>query len=384
MRTVLLFFIAAVLLVCSTGALAQTVGTEITAEEITDFYYTYSWIGYNAFYQRYHFYVQDGKHLFFHETRETKNDYGWNTEDDVTATGTKELTDAEWTAFFHLISGGTVSSRSTEPVDGDSGPWMYLYRTGDASGDQQYAFPSPEAQAAFEQFCEALAAEPLNDAVLLSCTYSITGGMENEDTVYTVTRDETGREKLTVEEHGKTEIYSLPGGTLDDLAGFMAGYHPEKWSALPDAEEYALDAPDRRIVLRYQDGTEYAVFDNQQTTAPLFRDTDRFLRSYLAQDTQTYELVLSSFGGGPEYRAVLSAPEAVRIEWITRYDGPSEVIPPGSELTVTLIFHGRVPGRTEVAIEACGPLAPPENVPLAEFVLEVDEAYNVMPVEKSP
>ena len=53
----------------------------IPIEDITDFYYTYENINYNAFYQRYRFYVEDDKLMFFHETRERPNDYGWTTEE---------------------------------------------------------------------------------------------------------------------------------------------------------------------------------------------------------------------------------------------------------------------------------------------------------------
>ena len=73
---------------------ARVVGEDIQIGDITEFYYTYENINYNAFYQRYRFYTEDGKHLFFHETRERKDDYGPATEKDTTLTGTAELTDA--------------------------------------------------------------------------------------------------------------------------------------------------------------------------------------------------------------------------------------------------------------------------------------------------
>ena len=82
-----LLSLAMVLLPCCGNAAAQTVGDEISAGDITEFYYTYDRIGYNAFYQRYRFYTENGKHLFSHETRRTEDDYGWNTEEDVTACG---------------------------------------------------------------------------------------------------------------------------------------------------------------------------------------------------------------------------------------------------------------------------------------------------------
>ena len=137
----------------------MTVGEGIQIDDITEFYYTYENINYNAFYQRYRFYTEDGKHMFFHETRERKNDYGPATEEDTTLTGTVELTDEQWTAFFNAISGGNVSARKESAESGGRGPWLYLYWTGDRSKNQVYEFPSLEAQKVFVDFCLALAAD---------------------------------------------------------------------------------------------------------------------------------------------------------------------------------------------------------------------------------
>ncbi len=135
------------------------VGDGIQIGDITEFYYTYENINYNAFYQRYRFYTEDGKHLFFHETRERKDDYGPATEEDTTLTGTVELTDEQWAAFYDALSGGSVSKRAESAESGSRGPWLYLYWTGDDSEYQEYAFPSYEAQKAFEEFCASLAAD---------------------------------------------------------------------------------------------------------------------------------------------------------------------------------------------------------------------------------
>ena len=133
------------------------VGKDIRIDDLTEFYYTYSNINYNAFYQRYHFYVEDGKHLFFHETRERENDYGPATEKDTTLTGTFELTDEEWTAFFDLLKDGTVRNRSEHTESGDSGPWMYLYWKKDRSKIQEFEFASYQIQQSFKSYCEDLA-----------------------------------------------------------------------------------------------------------------------------------------------------------------------------------------------------------------------------------
>ena len=69
------------------------VGTDIAFDDITDFYYTEENINYDAYYQRYRFYVEDGNHMFFHETRERKNEYGPCTEEDTVQIGTIELSD---------------------------------------------------------------------------------------------------------------------------------------------------------------------------------------------------------------------------------------------------------------------------------------------------
>ena len=135
------------------------VGTDISSDEISDFYYTEANINYDAYYQRYRFYVEDGKHLFFHETRERPNDYGPCTEEDATKTGTIDLTDDQWAEFIGLVSGGTVRAREESADSGDSGPWTYLYWTNDKSKYQQYSFESYGKQKEFEEFCLTLAGD---------------------------------------------------------------------------------------------------------------------------------------------------------------------------------------------------------------------------------
>ena len=379
MKRILSFLLVFILLYCM-QATAQTIGPDIPAEDITDFYYTYSWVGYNAEYQRYRFYTEDGRYLFFHETRGTKDDYGWNTEDDVISSGTVELTETQWAEFLALLEGGTVSERSEEVTDGDSGPWMYLYRKGDDSAGREYTFPSLAAQTDFAEFCEGLSAEPLTDADLVLCEYSVFGGMENENLSYTMTRaGGSGRNiKLIIDERGRTKEHILPWNALEDLAGFLAGYHPEKWGSLPDREFFALDAPDKRIELKYEDGTEYTVGSSKETGGPLFWETECFMQSYLAEDAQTFELSFESFyGGGPEYRAVLSAPEIVRIEEYADSGASSEIVPPGSGYTIRMVFHGRIPGQTELRIEGYGPMGQAGEVPETIYILNVDNDFNV-------
>ena len=84
-----------------------TVGRDAEAEDVQDFYYTYENINFNAFYQRYRIYAENGKHMFFHETRERKEEYGPATEKDTTKKGTLELSEEEWKTFVNLVNGGT-------------------------------------------------------------------------------------------------------------------------------------------------------------------------------------------------------------------------------------------------------------------------------------
>ena len=131
------------------------VGTDISPSDITDFYYTYDASTAPPHYQRYRFYAENGRHFFFHETRDGG---GWpQTEEDVTFSGTLALTEDQWSDFYALLLDGTVSPRRESLSDGDAGPWLYLYWTGDGGSIQEYAFPSYGARLDFEAYCEDLA-----------------------------------------------------------------------------------------------------------------------------------------------------------------------------------------------------------------------------------
>ena len=285
MKKALAICILCLVLLSCAYAEVLTVGTDLSAEEIRDFYYTYDWVGYNAEYHRYRFFTENGKYFFFHETRGTEHDYGWNTEEDILSSGTTELTEEEWAAFFALLQGGTVTGRSEEATDGDAGPWMYLY-AGDDNIGQEYTFPSLAARRAFVDFCEGLAAEPMTDAGLVSCELSIFGGMENEEISYLAekTGDSPQQFLLRTDLNGIREEYPLPESAADQLADFLAGMHPETWGTLPEREYYALDAPTRLIVLIYEDGTEYTVNNDKETERPLFWELEDFLKSFLPEE----------------------------------------------------------------------------------------------------
>ena len=134
------------------GSGRPVVGTDVLIGDVTEFYYTLSASTDPPFYQRYRFYTENGAYMFYHETREGG---GWpQTEEDITVSGAVRLTEDAWRAFFGYLAGGTVKPREESLDDGDSGPWMYLYWTGD---QEEYAFPSLDARLAFEAFCQSLA-----------------------------------------------------------------------------------------------------------------------------------------------------------------------------------------------------------------------------------
>ena len=132
-------------------------GISIMQDDITDFYYTYDWVGYNALYQRYRFYVEDGEYLFYHETRQIEDDYGWASEADITSSGTVTLSVYEWDEFLTYLSEGSAAEPEESDEAGDSGPWMYLYyRSGNADVRKEYHFASVDRRLAFEEFCQSL------------------------------------------------------------------------------------------------------------------------------------------------------------------------------------------------------------------------------------
>ena len=136
------------------GKKMYTVGTDIQKDDITEFYWTRSSSTNPPDYQRYRFYAADGKYFFYHEKREGRH---WPlTENDVTVSGTKELTADEWEQFFGFLKDGSVKKRSDSAESGGAGPWTYLYWKNDRSRYQEFSFASSAAGAAFEEFCRGL------------------------------------------------------------------------------------------------------------------------------------------------------------------------------------------------------------------------------------
>ncbi|MBQ1552186.1 MAG: hypothetical protein IIZ66_01460 [Clostridia bacterium] len=149
--------LVAAVMVCLFGrgksAKKYTVGEGVAYGDITEFYSTYYNINYGALYVRYRFYAEDGKLFLEYEKRERPDGYGPLTEDDRTEFFTRELTDAERDAFFGLLKGGTVAEREDGAESGDSGPWYYLYRSGDREKYREFTFESAEKEREFSGFC---------------------------------------------------------------------------------------------------------------------------------------------------------------------------------------------------------------------------------------
>ena len=130
------------------------VGTDIVIEDITQFYYTYATSTYPPKYQRYRFYIKDGKYFFYHEKREG-NHFPLG-EADITVSGSIELSGEQWAAFFGHLKGGAVEKRKERTESGGSGPWLFLYWKGDRSKYQEFSFVSKGTQISFEELCAKL------------------------------------------------------------------------------------------------------------------------------------------------------------------------------------------------------------------------------------
>lgn len=55
-----------------------------------------------------------------------------------------------------IIEGGSVTARKDDAEAGGSGPWTYLYWSGDKDKYQVYSFESYGSQKGFEEFCKSL------------------------------------------------------------------------------------------------------------------------------------------------------------------------------------------------------------------------------------
>ena len=129
-----------VFLFIMTGNRERVVGVDIAAEDITEFFYTYSSSTYPPDYQRYRLYKENGIYRFYHEKSRYMNIHMKDTEAHITISGSVELSEEEWKEFLSCINGGKVKERNQESETGGSGPWLYLYWKGDGGKYQEFSF----------------------------------------------------------------------------------------------------------------------------------------------------------------------------------------------------------------------------------------------------
>ncbi len=230
---------------------AVTVGTDIQQEDISDFYYTVDASIDPPVYQRYRFYVEDGKKQFYHESRQGG---GWpQTEEDIVASGTVELTDEDWAAFFDCLRGGTVRARSDEVLDGDDGPWLYLYWTGDEGEIQEFRFASLTEQTAFEALCSRLA----QNHILTRFYYCLGGEM------MPLSYEITFRNGVWFIQENDDEPRLFDADLAEELRKVVQEYDMEAWDGFNKSNAYVLDGISFSLAMRFADGfSVHAYGDN--------------------------------------------------------------------------------------------------------------------------
>ena len=221
------------------------VGNDIAFEELTDFYYTYDASTAPPHYQRYRFYTESGKCFFYHETREGG---GWpQTEEDITRSGTVELTDAQWTAFCELLRGGTASRREEHLDDGDAGPWLFIYWQGGEEDGREVSFEMPGTVLSFEAFCAGLTGHS-GDHTLTRFSYSLWGEMMPRS--WEITLREDGYWIQENEENPRP----FPEALAAELTRAIADNEADSWRGVYETEYEVLDGEGFSLELDYADG----------------------------------------------------------------------------------------------------------------------------------
>ncbi|MBR5345418.1 MAG: hypothetical protein IK127_06295 [Clostridia bacterium] len=247
-RCFLILFVLSLSLLPAAVLAEKTVGTDVADEDITDFYFTCSTSTYPPEYQRYRFYVEDGKKLFFHEAREGG---GWpQAEEDITLSGTVELSEEDWAAFCACLRGGTVRPRSDEVLDGDSGPWTYLYWTGDGGIDQEFSFASYAKAKEFEELCFSLAQNHV-----LTRFYFYHGGYMVPEFYEIILRNGN---YYMIENEDETRPFDL--AYEKEIETVIETYNILSWDGFDKSNPYVLDGESFTLELRYADGTSVRAY----------------------------------------------------------------------------------------------------------------------------
>ena len=243
------------LLLCLLASCARAeavVGKDVAIEDITDFYYTYETPYAVSVYQRYRFYVEDGRKLLFHESRQGG---AWpQTEEDTVCTGTVVLTEDDWSAFFECLRGGTVDRRSDDALSGDDGPWTYLYWTGDGGEVQEYAFPSAKSRLAFEALCSRLAGNHI------LTRFRFTRGGYTIPRTFEVALSRGGYRVMDDDE----ESHPLDPALAEELQQVVKACDLEAWDGFHGSNPHVLDGESFSLELLFADGSMvYASGENR-------------------------------------------------------------------------------------------------------------------------
>ncbi len=233
---------------------SKTVGTGILFDDIIDFYYTYDASTAPPHYQRYRFYAEDGKHYFYHETREGG---GWpQTEADITCSGTVELTVEQWSVFCDLLNGGTARKREESLDDGNAGPWLFIYWRGGEEEGREFAFEPAGTVLAFEEFCVSLADYP-GIHTLTRFSYSLHGEMMPRS--WEITFQEDG---YTIRENDG-DSHPFPKTLVEELMRIIAQNGADSWQGVYETEFEVLDGEGFSLEMDFADGANnYASGEN--------------------------------------------------------------------------------------------------------------------------
>ena len=266
-----------------------SVGRDVAPEDVTDFCYTEDASTYPPFCLRYRYYTENGRKLFYHETRQGED---WPlTEEDIIFSGTAEMTDEDWAAFLNCLQGGTVSARSEEVLDGDSGPWLYLYWTGDEGRVQEFSFASPQKQADFAALCRELA----QNHVLTRLYYS-RGGYTMPQSYEILCRAE-GCELVENED----EPRAIDWQWIDDLSAVVASYDLEAWDGFRGSDPDVLDGEMFTFELTFADGAAVYASGNNAFPENYYEATgaieEVFRREKMSRMAGIYRYEGEGFGG---------------------------------------------------------------------------------------
>ncbi|MBQ6375274.1 MAG: hypothetical protein IJJ45_12410 [Clostridia bacterium] len=332
------------LLLCAIPATAQAafvVDADIAMADITGFDYTIDVPLAESFFLRYRFYTQDGDRLFYHES---KQGGAWPlTEDDIVLSGTAALSDGEWAAFCDCLRGGTVSGPDDEVLDGDSGPWMELYWTGDERQYRGFAFASQSAQAGFEALCSKLS----QNHVLTRFCLTRGGSMAPQSCEIFL-----GGEGWKIRKNGG-DPRSFSAELAAELRQIVSDHDMGAWDGFHEKVPNVLDGEFFELELGFADGT--AVRASGDNAFPdRYHDAVRRIEAMLDADTMswtagTYRYEGEGFGG--DFTITLNADGTY-----TFYEGPLSSYQGGGIWSV----HGDTVHMTE------------KNIPGPEFLFAIE------------